>query len=350
MMIATRQNPAALPQDQRMKASPTGLLATTCVCCIESGSIEMQTLAMLESLRKWGGRLADAPVLAVTPRFGPPLAPSTRRRLDQLGVAYRRRHSVRSYGWYNFLNKPLALLEAEQFATTPTVTWVDSDILFLGEPKDLWLRDGEDFAACTPDTAGATTGPDSGNEPFWREVCRLMDVSIDELPWVTTCQENQRIRFYWNGGIFTSRRSMGFGQDYFNATRLMLTSRVCSKGSDIFFNEQTILGLVVHKKGMRWRSLPHSHNYAVGSKLESWYDPARFREAVVLHHHDAMYPHFWPKFMQMVERDRPELLSWVKTQGPTRNPAPLPLRLAANLLRKYRVRRSRIFAQNCQAF
>jgi hypothetical protein len=167
-MIATCENTVMPPQSSVAGRLAGGRLATTCVCCIESGSMETQTLAMLQSLRKCGGQLASAPVLAVTPRMGPPLARATHRQLEKLGVVHRGSHAIRTYGWYNFLNKTLAVLEAERFATTPTVTWIDSDMLFLGEPTELWLGDDEDFAACTPDAVGATTGPGDGNEPFWR--------------------------------------------------------------------------------------------------------------------------------------------------------------------------------------
>src|SRR5205085_1505515 len=60
------------------------------ICCVESGPLEDQTVRMVESLRRWGGRLAEAPVVAVTPRFGPPLARTTRRALDRLSARHVR--------------------------------------------------------------------------------------------------------------------------------------------------------------------------------------------------------------------------------------------------------------------
>ena len=49
----------------------------TFVCCVESGSLESQTIRMVESLRRYGGKFANAPVIAVTPRFGAPLSKAT---------------------------------------------------------------------------------------------------------------------------------------------------------------------------------------------------------------------------------------------------------------------------------
>ena len=35
------------------------------VCCVESGKLEQEAVRLVESLRRWGGRLSTAPVVAV---------------------------------------------------------------------------------------------------------------------------------------------------------------------------------------------------------------------------------------------------------------------------------------------
>ena len=44
------------------------------VACVESGQLEAQTVRLAESIRRFGGSFADSEILAVTARFGPPLA------------------------------------------------------------------------------------------------------------------------------------------------------------------------------------------------------------------------------------------------------------------------------------
>lgn len=56
----------------------------TFVCIVESGWVEAQAIRMVESLRQWGGQFANAPVLAVTPRLGLPLARKTHKAFDKL--------------------------------------------------------------------------------------------------------------------------------------------------------------------------------------------------------------------------------------------------------------------------
>jgi hypothetical protein len=71
-------------------ALPTGTDSICFVACVESGPLEAQTVRLADSIRRFGGRLAGSDIIAVTPRFGPPLARETRRRFAELGVRHER--------------------------------------------------------------------------------------------------------------------------------------------------------------------------------------------------------------------------------------------------------------------
>ena len=86
---------------------------TSFVCCVESGALENYTLRMIESLRKWGGKFRNAPIYAVTPRFGPPLSQNTKKAFTRLNVNHIRCNPQTNYSWLGFLNKPLALVAVE---------------------------------------------------------------------------------------------------------------------------------------------------------------------------------------------------------------------------------------------
>jgi hypothetical protein len=58
------------------------------VCCVESGALEGQTVRMVESLRRWGGQFANAPLVAVSPRLSSPLSRETHRAFERLQVEY----------------------------------------------------------------------------------------------------------------------------------------------------------------------------------------------------------------------------------------------------------------------
>src|SRR4051794_39348667 len=117
------------------------------VACVESGPLEAQTVRLAESIRRFGGALADEEILAITPRFGPPLSQETRRRFRELNVRHERLASHPKYAWYHYLNTPIALAAAEGLTQADVICWTDSDLLFMGEPSELALDDSTDFIA-----------------------------------------------------------------------------------------------------------------------------------------------------------------------------------------------------------
>ncbi len=58
------------------------------VACIEAGVLERQALLLFESIRAYGGVLADCPIYSLAPRAGLGVGRATRGRLDALGVDY----------------------------------------------------------------------------------------------------------------------------------------------------------------------------------------------------------------------------------------------------------------------
>jgi hypothetical protein len=317
----------------------------TFVCCVESGGLEAQTIRMVQSLRRYGGRFATAPVVAVTPRFGPPLSRKTRQIFDQCEVQHLYLNSSNKrdqYSWYNFINKPLAILAAEERAETEAVGWLDGDLLILDEPDQLILQENEDFLACTTDHAGATTGADDPLEPFWQSICKTLNLDIEKLPWVVTGQERACVRYYFNSGVFVYRKSTGFAQQYLDTCIQLLNARISSRKCGLFFNEQTSLGLTAFQLNMPWRSLPYSHNF------HAWKDQeALLRKAKIIHYHSAMWMPEWTDFLQAVQETHPEVGEWLHSFGPMENEAPLTSRLLGRYLKYIRSKKYDAHQKSC---
>lgn len=321
---------------------------TTFVCCVESGALETQTVRMIESLRRWGGKFSDAPLFAVTPRFGPPLARKTLDAFERLDVNYLRFQPQNKYSWKGFLNKHYAMAAVEDLSTTECVGWLDSDLLIVDEPDQLVLHEGEDFLACSPDRRGATTGADDPADVYWQEVCKIVGIDIEDLPWVTTELEKERIRLYFNSGVFVYRRSTGFSKHHLEATLKLFDARIASHSTGIYFT-QHILGMAVVQMGLKWRSLPHSHNYGIGSKTyEKWYDEKEMREAKIVHYHDSMWPWFWTTFTTCLQDTHPAVADWLVPLGPLKNDAPLQWRAARKLLDYRRSQQQSKYASSCK--
>ena len=338
------------PLDPACPGSNRNARSVTFVGCVESGPPETMALLLVERLRRWGGACAGAPLVAGTPRFGPPLRRETRRRCDELGAMYHRVRPRRKYSWNGYLNKPHALITAERYATSSHIVWLDSDILVTRALDDLIDDSQADFAACPSDKNIGTSGPDDRHEPYWREVCRVFGLSLDDLPWVTTHREGQRIRAYFNSGVFFYPNGVGFGERFLEGCTKLLEARVASHESGIFFTDQVVLGLTMLGLGLRWRVLPGEFNYPVTSKQLHQYDPSKVQEARLLHYHDMLWPSHWPAFMERLKEDKPDLCDWLRVRGSLRNNAPLPWRGNSRILRTYRNWRLKRYEAQCAHF
>jgi hypothetical protein len=324
-------------------------LPITFATCVESGPLETQVLRMVESLRLFGGAYADCPMWAIKPRFGPPISRQTRSHFDRLGVEYRQTTREDPYPWYAFLNKPRVLTLAEEEAPTECVGWLDADLLVTGEPSELLPGPDEDITACSPDNCGGSTGPGDKCEPFWREACAAVGLEIDQLPWVTTEREGDRIRLYWNSGVFAFRRGNGLAAEYDRSTRALLDAYLGSAVTGLFFTEQFSLSLAAVKLGLRRRQLPHSHNYEMNSRIhETWYREDKLRAARIVHYHDCQWPAFWPTFLGCLRATHPAVAAWLEPLGPLRNEAPLAYRAVTKLLRRRRRRGEEQFKAACR--
>jgi hypothetical protein len=278
------------------------------ICCIESGPLEARTVRLARSIRRFGGALSQVPILAVQPRSGPPLASSTRRALYKLSVELIEHITNKEFAWQHYTNKVFALATAEETVKAKQYIWLDSDILVLAEPMALWLGPDEDFAACAPDTGTlGSTGPTDSRDATWRRACEGLGLALDSLPWVTTSNEGASIRFYMNSGVFAYRGGAGFAQAYLEDCLRYLRARLSKSHWEVHFMDQVVLGLTVHRLGLRWRILPHSCNYACYSKFLSIkqldrVEAQEFAAAQIIHCHIMMEPKHWSVFCDLLQQ------------------------------------------------
>lgn len=323
------------------------------VCCVEAGSLEAQTIRMVESLRRHGGRFANAPIYAVTPRPGPALSTATHAIFKANSVVHLKSDVHRKYNWFNFLNKPLALSIADAHMQTANAAWLDSDLLFVREPVQLALASGEDFTGFPVESKEmGTTGPGDPYEPLWQRCCEILKVDVERLPFQITAQTQERVRLYFNGGIFAYRRASGFASAYLDNCLRLLDSKVgtAARGYNLGFKEMGSIGFSVAQLGLSWRALEYSHNYVMlSSTHREWYSEEALKAAHVVHYHDSLWPSFWPTFIACLKRTHPETAAWLEPLGPMRNEAGLLARIETKLRGRYRARATRRYLDSCIA-
>ena len=336
-MIPERQTPSA---------------SVTFATGVEGGPMEAMVVRLVESLRRYGGRFAGCPFVAVQPRFGPPIRKHTRAAFDRLGVTFRSVRPTHGRPWFVWLNKPTTLLAAEAVATTDTVVWVDADMLVLGEPADLELPTDVDFAACPADKNAGSTGPDDVFDPYWQQSAKVLGVRADDLPWVTTHREGARIRFYFNAGLFAYRRRAAFAAPLLADCQAALSAHFKSTSQGIKLADQVTLGLTAHRLGLRWRPLGWDYNFAVGNR--QWkaklYDPARLADVRILHYHDFLWSYLRPTLLDQLRPTRPDVADWLASTPALTNDLPLPWKVLAKGLGMARGRAYRRHEAGCVAY
>lgn len=317
----------------------------TFTCCVESGTLEEGVIRLVESLRAFGGELADAQVVAVTPRRGPALRAETLRRFGQLGIEYARISPRNRYAWMPYLNKAYTLQEAEKRARGDVVAWLDSDILVLAPPDGLLLADDEDLAVCPRDKNVGTAGPADGFEPYWRKLCADVGLDVDDLPWVDTTADAQRVRLYWNAGIFSYRPATGFLDAWRRTIERELDSTDASTLDKMYWVDQVSLGLAAVSHGMRYRNLPGELNYGIASHFSDHLSDEGLAGAVLLHYHDSMAPENWDWFLDSLAGPLPAVRDWVVERGPVLERTTLGTRAVRNGYKAVRQLRRRAWSR-----
>jgi len=242
-----------------------------------------------------------------------------------------------------YVNKYFALKEAERLSDSDIVVWMDSDVIVLAPPSGLLLGEGVDFAACPRDRNIGTAGPDDEFHEYWVKVTKDVGLDLEDLPWVTTTADQQRIRLYWNAGVFAYRPASGFADFWHEMIEQILDRTDSSTVSKLYWTDQVALSLVAAKWGLRVQNLDGSLNYGIASHFKEHLTPDGLAAARLLHYHDSMKPQMWPWFMETVAGPLPEAHRWLATIGPLNAKTSLRSNVVRDGLRAARNVRRRIW-------
>lgn len=176
------------------------------VLCIEANRLEPQGLLLCESIRTFGGRYREAPIVAVSPRPQLALGPAARERLRALGVRYAVEPLNGTGSPYGTVNRVVAGAWAEAALAEPYLAVLDTDTVLVGEP-DLVRADA---GARPVDLKGSASG--GAGDPldaYWERLCRLAGIGLERLPRLTASLDGATVRASYNGGFTVVRRGLG---------------------------------------------------------------------------------------------------------------------------------------------
>jgi hypothetical protein len=319
---------------------------TTIYTCIESGRLEPEVVMMVRTLRAFGGRFANCPVLAIQPRAGPSIAHGTRRELEELRVSYIKRPLRHRFDWLGFANKPHAAVIADELARTKHVAWLDADVLVVREPSALddAQRDAQEVLACVEELGPVSTGPGDRFEPFWQALAEGAGLP-EGVPFVTAGPSGKRIRLQFNSGVFRFHRGSGFAQRYLELFEKLYALRVMPKDDPtMFLHEQIIFSI----GAASWRggcaALDPAYNFHAEPMYEALYPPDHYDRALLLHWHGSLrMPDFSDTFMLRLQAALPALARIVQDSLPLDAPSAVLPRLQRALLSRLRKRQEAAF-------
>lgn len=341
------------PASSTAKAPKSEVASATIVICIESGPLETQSLWFIESLRKWGGRFSQCPIIAVTPRRGLPLERSTMKTFEKLNVTWLNFPGSPEWSFYGPYNKPMALAAAEEVADTEFIVWMDSDILVVAEPSDFELEDGVDYLAhpssCIYDVG--STGEGHAHDPFWVASLKGHGIDPETYPRIPTQPtEEGDMRMYWQAGAFSYRRSTRLGATFLQSTRDQMLLDISSQHSGTYFHEQVGLAVSVYRQGFNFEILDKSHNFPVNRIGFDRVDVDAIGQARVIHYFGSAWPDSFGEFIEIVRTARPDVTAWLEKRGPLTDTRSVFKRVAGRFLRHVRKGQSGRYAERCKVY
>ena len=174
------------------------------------GKAELDTLLLVESIRTFGGTLANNPIWVLVPEVLGPLSPGTQEALAQRSVSVLDFKVDPETLKFPFAAKIEAAAFAEQRAQgqAERLVFLDRDTLVLQEPTELLIPAGKTLGYRPVHHKLIGSAWDQPLDAFWSLVYEACDVPLENLfPMVT--HTGEQIRPYFNAGTFVLRPGRG---------------------------------------------------------------------------------------------------------------------------------------------
>lgn len=314
---------------RRRTASQPDLLAPDEIAfllCVEANDLEPQARLLCESIRTFGGRYRNAPIVAVSPRPHLALSAASQAQLEALDVTYVSLPLNLTGSTYGTINRIVAGNWARDTIAQPYIVLLDTDMLMVTEPQ--FVR--ADVGARPVDGKGsATSGPDDPLDDYWRRLCEFAGITLADLPMVQATIDGSHLRASYNGGFVVVRRDLPVLQRthdiFFASFELDIrprgfdgnevkasTGMVGAEASEWWGSSQAALSTAI------WSSTRDVHVYdpAYNIPAHALADPAQqwpSVEPVLVHYHYLAQPQYRSHLLDVLRRIgcSEEVQAWV---------------------------------------
>ncbi|MCB2209579.1 hypothetical protein KQH62_01680 [bacterium] len=281
---------------------------------------EVQTLILVSSLRRFGGRFANIPVWVYVPENRPLSGPAW-EALQDLGAEMVPFLINDEFQRFPFAAKTLAAAVAEERAEKEgsLLAWHDRTGLIRNAPEVFDLPEG--IAAAFRPTDIANIGAPYG-EPlpeFWQLILEQFNLTPDDLPPITTAIDSRELYLYVNAGLLVVRPEKHLLQTW--AANLQKTYTLPkykpfyqqNQAYAIFMHQAALTAAMAQKTQPEERLiLPNSYLFSI----DNFYDypdvvrPNSLDEIVTGRFHDFFALPDWESKVIA----SPELIEWFKEQ------------------------------------
>jgi hypothetical protein len=281
-------------------------------------------LVMIESLRTFGGELRNAPVWVFLPDDHPEVEKSIGTKPIPAGVTLKRSSipaDARQF-WFSGKVFAAALAESDAVGRFQLLVWLDPDVIFVKEPRDLLLPDSISlgYRPVMHKMIGSRSSEPS--DEFWTRVYDKLGVSAASVFPVQTPVDQETIRAYFNAGLLVLRPEMGVLRKWPECFAILYTDTVfvdwCEQDQRkaIFLHQVALVGDILSTlRKADMIELPATYNYSpfLRDKYPVSQRPASLDD-VVLFRHEFIFS--TPASLEQV-KDSSRICQWVRERIPS---------------------------------
>ncbi|MCX5752093.1 MAG: hypothetical protein NTW97_00445 [Candidatus Krumholzibacteria bacterium] len=257
------------------------------------------TLILVESIRTFGGRFADAPVWIYAPSNLLKTREGLVKSFAPLGAEVRPSDAPREAREVPYAGKVFAAARAEAAAkgAASILVWMDEDTVVLMEPRELVLVRGASlgYRPAMHQNIGSlySEKPDA----FWRRVYERLSVPESAVFPMKTVADGKTLRPYFNAGLLAVRPERGLLKKWAEAFSVLYRDpvlvEICRKDERVrlFLHQAALSGAIMKLLGRdEMTLLPDGYNYPLFFKETYGADkPFDTLDGVVTLRYDAYF-------------------------------------------------------------
>jgi hypothetical protein len=230
----------------------------------------IQTLVLVQSIRRFARSLFDNPVLVLVPDAGNCQAPDIQSQVEALGAQVLPITVDQRALNFRFAAKTFSAGVAEEHAEdlASALMWMDPDTLILQDPEILLPDPHTDLCYRPVHIINIGSRFDEPVDAFWQTIYAHCEASSDVLFPMYTCVRRDKIRPYINAGSLVVRPKRGLLRAWAKRLSRLYNDPVMQpfylKSSlyEIFVHQAVLSGVVMATiERSRMRELPEFANY-----------------------------------------------------------------------------------------